>query len=91
MIQSFKIVMIGMMATFLFGACVPKIYVIDKQTVLEEEAAGEWPQFEKQFLNQAKAMGPTPFYQVAPSPAREKIYNVLNDELTSRQTDAKKQ
>lgn len=27
-------------------ACAPKVYVIERTTVLEEEAAGQWPELE---------------------------------------------
>jgi hypothetical protein len=48
----------------LLSACAPKIYVIDRQTVLEEEAAGDWPQFEKEVIERAKKQGPTPLSKV---------------------------
>ena len=63
------------------SACSPKIYVIDNQTVLEEEAAGSWPLFEKQVLDKAKAKGPTPLSQVPPNETRNRLYNVLNGEM----------
>ena len=64
-------------------ACTPKIYVIDRQTVLEEEAAGHWPQFEKDVVTKAKAEGPTPFLKTPFNARREKLLNVLNGELAS--------
>ena len=41
--------------------CTPKIYVIDRQTVLFEEAAGEWPEFEKSLLPKIKNRDPVRF------------------------------
>lgn len=70
-------------ALLLATACSPKIYVIDRQTVLEQEAAGQWPQFEKDLVNRLKAQGPTPLQQVPINAQRARLYNVLNGELTS--------
>lgn len=63
--------------------CAPKIYVIDRQTILEEEAAGEWPQFEKDLITKSRAEGPTPFSKVPVNASRARLYNVLNGELVS--------
>jgi hypothetical protein len=67
----------------LLPACTPKIYVIDRQTVLEEEAAGHWPQFEKDLVTKARAEGPTPLLKTPFNTRREKLLNVLNGELAS--------
>jgi hypothetical protein len=74
----------GLLGLFFLGlllaqaACTPKIYVIDRQTVLEEEAAGSWPDFEKEIIQGAKTSGPTPFQKIPPSQNRARLYNVLN-------------
>lgn len=74
----------------LFGACVPKVYVIDRQTVLEDEAAGEWPEFERELLKKSKAHGPTPFSKVEMSKSRARLYNVLNGSLASDTEESNK-
>ncbi len=63
--------------------CTPKVYVIDRQTVLQEEAAGEWPEFEKSLVPLVKHKDPIRFSQ---SPATEsdkskRLYRVLNGEM----------
>jgi hypothetical protein len=65
-------------------ACVPKIYVIDRQTVLEDEAAGEWPQFEKRLIPQTQEKTPTPQAQVRDSERKQKLYKVLNGPVISK-------
>ncbi len=67
----------------LLTGCTPKIYVVDRQTVLEEEAAGHWPQFEKEVLQGAKSAGPTPFAKVPPGARRARLYNILNGQVNS--------
>ncbi len=71
------------LSAVVFSACVPKIYVIDRQTVLESEAAGEWPMFEKDVLGLSKAPGPTALSHTPASAGRQRLYNVLNGELAS--------
>jgi hypothetical protein len=63
-------------------ACTPKIYVVDRQTVLEEEAAGRWPKFEEKLLDHSRGKGPTPFASVPMSSKRAKLYRVLNAPIT---------
>lgn len=69
-----------------FG-CSPKIYVIDRQTVFETEAAGRWPEFEKELLARGKAAGPTPFTAVPADERRAKLLNVLNGQQLGQQLD----
>jgi hypothetical protein len=67
------------------SACVTaKVYQLDRQTVLEDEAAGEWPEFDQEIINKTQASGPTPFATVAESSRKERrLFNVLNGELVS--------
>ena len=64
-----------------FTACTPKVYVIDSHTVLEDEAAGEWPQFDKDRQAKSAEKGPVPFPKVPTSGAEERLFNVLNGEM----------
>lgn len=69
-----------------FSSCATiKIYMVDRQTVLEDEAAGEWPDFEKEILQKSEASGATPFPVVAENSSRSRLFNVLNGELASTQ------
>jgi hypothetical protein len=62
-------------------ACAPKVYVIDRQTILEDQAAGKWPELDKTMLKRSKAEGPTPLSKVPMNERRARLYNVLNSEL----------
>jgi hypothetical protein len=70
--------------TLSLTACSPKFYLNDRQTVLEEEAAGEWPDFERSLLEKSKAQGPTPFVKTENSTKRNRLYQVLNGEMTTQ-------
>jgi hypothetical protein len=60
------------------GSCSPKFYKVDQQTVLEDEAAGEWPEFEKEILSKTQSSVPKPFPTVATSARKARLFNVLN-------------
>ena len=68
-------------------ACSPKVYVIDRQTVLQEQAAGEWPEFDKSLLPQMKKKDPINFSTGSNSENEKtkRLYRVLNSELASPQ------
>lgn len=63
------------------AACAPKIYVVDRQTVLEQEAAGDWPEFDKELIAKSLSRGPAPLGKTAPSPQQRRLYNVPNGDL----------
>jgi hypothetical protein len=74
----------GIVLLSLLGVgCAPKIYLIDRQTVLEEEAAGEWPEFEKKLIEQSQAKGPTPYSKADLGARNQPLYEVLNGEWES--------
>jgi hypothetical protein len=69
--------------TIAFMGCSPKFYVIDRQTALEEEAAGEWPDFETQELKHAEAATPAPLAKTPINESKERLYRVLNGDIVS--------
>jgi hypothetical protein len=80
-------IMAALLTPLIFVSCTAKIYVIDKHTSMEEEAAGEWPQFEKEILAKSQEQGPTPFQKTEINDRKRRLYNVLNGEETT-QTEA---
>lgn len=77
----FKVVGLFLFAIFFVG-CSPKIYVIDRQTVFEEESAGSWPSFDQALIDAAKKPGPTAFAKVPKSARRERLFSVLNGTMS---------
>jgi hypothetical protein len=65
------------------AGCAAKVYMLDRQTVLEEEAAGEWPEMEARLKKQAKVSGATPFPSVEQSDAKKRRYSILTGEATT--------
>ncbi len=66
-------------------ACTPKIVVLDRQTILEQESAGEWPEIESQLYQNSSSLGPIPFPTTPLSPQKERLYHVLNGEGVSEE------
>lgn len=65
------------------GGCVsiPDVYLIDRHTVMETEAAGDWPELENRFREQSPQTGPTNL-SVEPNTARhERAFRVVNGEF----------
>ena len=65
-------------------ACAPKIYLIDRQTVFEQEAAGEWPDFEREIYGNSIVSSPIAFPSTPITARKQRLYNVLNGELVGR-------
>ncbi len=74
------------LSCWFFTACTPKIYLMDRHTILEDEAAGEWPDFDAKVHGQAADKGPVPFSKIPPGQSEERLYNVLNGEMVSSGT-----
>ena len=67
------------------SACAPKIYLKDRHTVMEDEAAGEWPDFEKDLLEKVQSSSPAPIQKVETSSKKKRLYQVLQGELVSEE------
>ena len=60
----------------------PDVYLIDRHTVMEEEASGEWPELEARFRQQAVKSGPTNLAKETTERRRERAFRMLNGEFT---------
>jgi hypothetical protein len=66
------------------SACVnlPNVYLIDRHTVMEEEASGEWPELEARFRQQAVKSGPTDLAEEPLERRKDRAFRVLNGEFS---------
>ena len=55
---------------------------IDRQTLLENEAAGDWPDMEALFLRKGLSQGPEPYPETGNRAGKKRVYTVLNGDLT---------
>ncbi|MDB5037540.1 MAG: hypothetical protein JWQ35_1068 [Bacteriovoracaceae bacterium] len=69
----------------LLSSCAPKLYVIDRQTVIETEATGDFPNLQKSFEKRAENFGPKMVdrSRLKQKEVPQRAYNILNGELTS--------
>lgn len=63
----------------LLNKMVPDIYMVDRHTIMEADAAGDWPALEQR-LRQDVNQGPQPFSGVDEQLDRQAAFRVLNDE-----------
>lgn len=75
-----------MSLNFFLLACTPKVYIVDRQTLLYEQAAGEWPEFEKSLLPLVIYRNPVPFAQspVNENERNKRLYRVLQGEINEQ-------
>lgn len=78
-----KIIFLGI---FILNSCVPDIYLVDRHTVMEMEASGEWPEFDKIFYSQVKTAGPVGFPKEPETKRKKRVKNMLNGEFIYTET-----
>jgi hypothetical protein len=83
-----KIIIAG--ASGFFVSCTAKVYVNDRHTILEEEAAGEWPEFDKRAISQSLQSAPTAFRKVETNQKKRRLYQILNGEMVETSAMSKK-
>src|SRR5437868_5580702 len=85
-----SLLFLGVIGTLIIqSGCSPKIYLVDRQTVLEEEAAGEWPEFEKDLLEKSKSERPSLLPKTTTSTKDNRPYHVLNGEVVRSKSSSK--
>ncbi len=65
-------------------ACSPKVYVIDRTTVLEEEAAGAWPDLESKWKKSQVKKAPQAFHSNDSSAKQKRLTRVLESDRVEK-------
>lgn len=65
------------------GGCSPKIYVIDRQSILEQEAAGKWPSFEQWLEKNLERKAATPLGTTKQALKENRALQLPNGSLSS--------
>ena len=81
--KSRKSTLLFLLMFLVVASCSPTLYFIDRQTVMEMEAAGEWPEFDKDFFRGAIKVGTTDYVSIVDNEPRKRMYSVLNGEFES--------
>lgn len=66
------------------NSLVPDVYLVDRHTIMEADAAGEWPELEQR-LREPPQAGPQPFAGVDENLDQADGFRILNGEFTSGQ------
>lgn len=69
---------VGMMA------CVPDLYLIDRQTVLELEASGQWPELDRKYKEMAVRSGPAPLESTRDTVESRRIFSMTHDDKVKK-------
>lgn len=87
-LRTFTILVVVSQTAFLM--CAPPLYFIDRHSVMEVEAAGEWPELDQEMMEVSKKPGVTYYEKDQNTDRKNRIYNTLNGESTSQKKTAKK-
>lgn len=80
---SFTCMVLGS-SLFLLSGCVPDIYLIDRQTVLEIEASGTWPELDKKYKDMALRASPTALENTRDTVENRQIFSMTHDDKVKK-------
>ena len=63
-------------------ACIPDVYLIDRQTVLETQASGQWPELDRIFYEKAVSAGPAPLEKTADRKDGRQLFQMTHSDHT---------
>jgi hypothetical protein len=66
------------------SACVPDIYLIDRQTVLELEASGQWPELDGKYKAAALRSGPTALESTRDTVENRQVFKMTHDDKVKK-------
>lgn len=68
----------------LASGCVPDVYLIDRQTVMEVEASGDWPELDEEIFQLNKRMGPVSFKKDERPQERAAVFSMTDGDYGSK-------
>lgn len=71
-------------STLFLTACVPDIYLIDRQTVLELEASGQWPELDQKYKDAALKPGPSALENTRDGIESRQIFSMTHDDKAKK-------
>lgn len=74
--------------SLLVMSCAPKIYFVDKPSLLQEEAAGEWPDVEASIRRRTLDPTPAMLKKIPESSAKKNAFAQIPSEYTSSESAA---
>lgn len=71
-----KKVFFGCCLSLSLSACIPDVYLIDRQTVLELEASGEWQELDQKYQTQTLSQGPIPMSETRDRVSERRMFSM---------------
>jgi len=60
---------------------------VDRHTIMEEDASGEWTDLEQKFMEDSLNPGPEPYEQIPESQKKKRVYSILDSDLSRSNTN----
>ena len=77
--------LLGILTVGLFvTACNPELYLIDRQTILELEASGEWPELDQKFKQEALRTGAIPLETTDDKAESRKVFSMTHGDQVNQ-------
>jgi hypothetical protein len=70
--------------------CSPSIHLIDRQTILEIEASGDWQELDRKFQDQEVASGPLPLEKTKTKGDRLKVFSMTHSDKNNENSKQQK-
>jgi hypothetical protein len=80
---------LAVMSATLWG-CSPSIHLIDRQTILEIEASGDWQELDRKFQDQEVASGPLPLEKTKTKGDRRKVFSMTHSDKNNENSKQQK-
>lgn len=75
--RSMSLPILAVLLILAAAACAPKVYVIDRATILEEESGGDWPSVDEAQRKKLLKTSPTALKTLDGSGRKEKLTRIL--------------
>jgi hypothetical protein len=66
------------------SACAPQVYLIDRQTILELEASGSWPELDAKYKNASLKAGATALESTDDKAESRKVFSMTHDDKSAK-------
>ncbi len=78
-----------LVSVMLWG-CSPSIHLIDRQTILEIEASGDWQELDRKFQDQEVASGPLPLEKTKTKGDRGRVFSMTHSDQNNENSKQQK-
>jgi hypothetical protein len=84
-----RLLLMTMFSAFFSTGCLPDVYLIDRQTVLELEASGDWEELDQAYQKQALNPGPHPLESTSDLVEQRQIFSMTHSDHEKKKPEPK--